>query len=679
MACVLVSSCLGAAEVQPPVGAALPLEQFTRYDEFGGIKISPDGEVLAATAGKYGRGSLVFIGVKDRQFVTGIQVPRGFEIFDFEWVSATRVIYFIAERRSGRVRPSPTGEIFAVDRDGRNSVQIYGYRAGEATLGTRLNKRESSYATAELISTLEHDDRHILIAEYPWMGPDDGKYRNRQAKPMITRLDVYSGRKKELGIVPLQGAEVLVDLQDQVRFAVGYDNDSRLAALWKPQAEAAWQSFELPGFRTGTVFPQSLTADNTAALVTGVQEGESLEALYRVDLQSRQVTKLYQHTEVDLSWLVTNLSDGAVVGVGVDAGKPEHHWLIDDEPTVLAYKMLERAFPGQSVEIGSKTQDGNLALVFVSSDVNPGEYYLFDMKTNKAEFLLASRSWIDPRMMRPKEIVSIKARDGLVLHGYLTRPSATGPHPLVVLPHEGPHGVRDDWSFDWEVQLLASRGYAVLQVNFRGSGGYGVDFESAGHRQWGEKMQDDLTDATRWAIESDVAQSDRVCIFGANYGGYAALMGAVREPKLYRCAIGYVGVYDLELMVTASNIADSDVTRGYLNEALGSDQADLRERSPVHNASRIEIPILLVHGKEDVRADYQHAKRMKAALEANKKPLEWMALSGEGHVNNYQGTLPGEGHGIYDEETRREVYEKLLAFLERNLRMSASRDQRAKL
>jgi dipeptidyl aminopeptidase/acylaminoacyl peptidase len=391
--------------------------------------------------------------------------------------------------------------------------------------------------------------------------------------------------------------------------------------------------------------------------VTGVREGESLAALYRVDLQSREVTKLYQHTEVDVSALVTSLSDGAVVGVRVDAGKPEHHWLIDDAPTALVFKMLERAFPGQAVTISSKTQDGNLALVFVSSDVNPGEYYLFDVQTKKADFLLAAKSWIDPRVMRPKEVVSIKARDGLVLHGYLTRPSATGPHPLVVLPHGGPHGLRDDWSFDWEAQLLANRGYAVLQVNFRGSGGYGVDFESAGHRQWGAKMQDDLTDATRWAIESGAAQSDRVCIYGASYGGYAALMGAAREPKLYRCAIGYVGVYDLELMFTAGDIPGSDLGRDYLNEVLGNDQAELRERSPVHNVSRIEVPILLVHGKEDVRADYQHAKRMKAALETNKKSLEWMALS-------------GEGHGVYDEEARREVYEKLLVFLERNLARS---------
>jgi len=655
----LLLSCFGVAQAQQPGGASVPLEQFTRHDEYGEIKIAPDGAFLAATAGKYGRARLVFLDLKDRKLVSGVQAPPNFEIVDFEWVSATRVIYFIAERQLRQVRPTPTGEIFAVDRDGRQSTQIYGYRAADPSRDTRLNKRKASYATPELISTLKNDDRHVLIAEYPWIERGNEYYSNSDAKPLIVRLDVYTGRKTQIGSVPLRSANVLVDLQDQVRFAVGYNADSKLAALWKPQPDAEWQSFELPGFREETIIPRRLTVDNKGVLVTGVREGESLAALYRMDLQSRAVEKLYQHAEADVSELVTDLNDGSVVGVRVNADKPEHHWLAEDAPTTQMYKMLERAFPGQVVKISSKTENGNLVLVFVSSDVNPGEYYLFDTQTKKADFLLAARSWIDPRVMRPKEIVSIKARDGLVLHGYLTRPAATGPQPLVVLPHGGPHGVRDDWRFDWEAQLLANRGYAVLQVNFRGSGGYGVDFESAGYRQWGAKMQDDVTDATRWAVTNGVAQDDRICVYGASYGGYAALMGAVREPKLYRCAVGYAGVYDLELMFTAGDIPDSKLGRSYLDKVLGNNQSELRERSPVHNASRIEVPILLVHGKEDGRADYQHAKRMKAALEGSQKSLEWVALS-------------GEEHGAYDEETRREVYEKLLAFLDRHLSSAAA-------
>jgi len=228
-----------------------------------------------------------------------------------------------------------------------------------------------------------------------------------------------------------------------------------------------------------------------------------------------------------------------------------------------------------------------------------------------------------------------------------------------VLPHGGPHGVRDKWSYDWEVQLLANRGYAVLQVNYRGSGGYGLDFESSGYHEWGARMQDDITDATRWAIDNKLAEPDRICIFGASYGGYAALMGAVREPKLYRCAIGYAGVYDLELMLSSGDIPRSRLGRAYLSSALGDDVTQLRSRSPAFNAAQIQVPVLLIHGKEDWRADFKQAKQMKAALEANHKQFEWMALS-------------REGHGVYDEETRREVYERILKFLDRYLQAGGS-------
>jgi dipeptidyl aminopeptidase/acylaminoacyl peptidase len=194
----------------------------------------------------------------------------------------------------------------------------------------------------------------------------------------------------------------------------------------------------------------------------------------------------------------------------------------------------------------------------------------------------------------------------------------------------------------------------VLQLNYRGSGGYGMDFESAGFREWGAKMQDDLTDATRWAIEQKIAPADRICIYGVSYGGFAALMGVAREPDLYRCAIGYAGVYDLQLIRESDETAGSSFSSTYWDRVLGSDVAKLRAQSPVYNAQSIKAPVLLIHGKADATADYEHAKRMRAALEQNQKKFEWLALG-------------GEGHGAYDEGTRREVYERILQFLDANL------------
>ena len=218
----------------------------------------------------------------------------------------------------------------------------------------------------------------------------------------------------------------------------------------------------------------------------------------------------------------------------------------------------------------------------------------------------------------------MKARDGLQLHGYVTRPAGDGPHAMVVMPHGGPYGVRDSWEFEPEVQLLANRGYAVLQINFRGSGGYSMDFQRAGYREWGGKMQDDLTDATRWAIEQKIAPADRICIYGASYGGYAALMGAVARARSvslrHRLRRRLRPGADLE----SGDIPDSSWGRAYLQRTLGNDVANLRAHSPVYNAQSIKAPVLLIHGKvgraRRVRARAAHEGRAGKEPEESRVP-----------------------------------------------------------
>jgi dipeptidyl aminopeptidase/acylaminoacyl peptidase len=653
--------CLAQA---PAAGTPLPIEHFTRWDEFGTIKISPDGQFVAITVGEHGRSTIAFIDLKNKKLSSGVRAPDPLEIFDFHWVSPTRLIYQIGERWPGRVAPIATGEIFAVNRDGRGHKQIYGYRAGKKQIGSRLKVRESTFAHPELISLLKKDGNHILIAEHPWKQFGNYWGTNWDAPPRITRLNVHSGDKHGMGVAPLRSASILVDQADQVRFALGLNDQFKLAVSWKPEPEAPWKDFELPGFRDESIEPRRFSQDNRSVLFTGVLEGESRSALYRLDLETRAVERLHGFDSAEVSGVVSDFAGKKTIGVRGYADRAQYHWLAADDPAAKVHAALQRAFPGQEVSITSATDDGHFAIVFVSSDVNPGEYYLFDTKTMRADFLRATRTWIDPRQMRPKQAIQLAARDGLTLHGYVTRPAGEGPHPMVVLPHGGPHGIRDTWDFDWEAQLLASRGYAVLQLNYRGSGGYGMDFESAGYRQWGASMQDDVTDATRWAIEEGIAEANRICIFGGSYGGYAALMGAAREPDLYRCAIGYAGVYDLELMLSSADIPNSRSGQAYLTKALGDDLVDLRSRSPVSRAEAIKAPVLLIHGTKDWRVDYEQAIRMRNALQEHGKPLEWLTLS-------------REGHGAYDEDTRREVYEQIIAFLDKHL-MKTKRPEEGK-
>jgi dipeptidyl aminopeptidase/acylaminoacyl peptidase len=635
-------------------GAVLPVEQFTRYDEFVSPKLSPDGSHIAYMTGKYGHSALAVIDTKDRKLVGGVRCPDGFQIFDFDWKSDARIVYQLAQRQPGKVQPTPTGEMEAVDLDGKSRSAIYGYRVGEMQTGTNLRVKQSSFASAEIVSPLLSDDKNILIAEYPWREGVGAWYFDPDVKPTVFRLNVYNGQKRRVDLVPLANASVLVDANDAVRFAVGTDEHSKSAVVWRPDPKAAWQAFELPDLEAESVIPRMFTDDDRGVYLTGVRRGESVTALYKLEIGTRALTRVAGADGVDISSIVTDLSGRQLIGVVAGIDKPQFHWLDAASRPAKIHRALIKAFPGQIPTVISASRDGSRAIVFVRSDVNPGDYYLLDPQTMSLDHLFSASRWIDPGKMHGKEPFVVKARDGVELHGYLTRPGAAGPHPLVVLPHGGPHGVRDDWSYDWEVQLLANRGYAVLQVNFRGSGGFGEDFEASGFHEWGARMQDDLTDATRWAIANKVAPPDRICIFGASYGGYAALMGAVREPDLYRCAVGYAGVYDLELMMSTGDVPRSRTGRAFLSVALGHDAAQLKARSPVNHASDIRIPVLLIHGKQDWRADFDQAKAMKAALESSRKAYEWMELR-------------GEGHGVYDEETRREVYQRILEFLGRHL------------
>jgi len=634
--------------------AILPVKAFTKYDEFGGIKLSPSGEYAVFMTGKYGRSRLVFITMEDRKPISSVSCAEDLEYDDFHWISDERIVYWLAERQFTGVL-SRTGEMFAIDVDCTKHKFIYGYRAGQKETGSIIRARESSYATAELINPLLNDKKRILISEMPWQKKGDVYYYDPDAKPIISLLDVYTGRKKKVDLAPLSDATVITDQQDRVRFSLGLNSEFKYNASWKSDPDGEWADFDLPGFREGSIVPQIISEDAQSVYFLGTESDSLYSALFCMDLKTKGITKIFGFEDREIYDLIFDLKGKRIIEVVSYTDKPVTHWLDKKDKSAQIRMSLTRTFSPQTVRIVTTTKDGSLAVFLVSSDTNPGDFYLLNTKTNQADPLQPSRTWINPKDMRPKQPFTFKARDGLTLHGYITRPKGTGPYPMVVLPHGGPHGVRDTWEFDPEVQLLANRGYAVLQVNYRGSGGFGQVFKRLGYREWGGKIQDDITDATLWAIDQNMTTRDRVCIYGSSFGAYAALEGVVREPTLYRCAIGYAGIYDLELMFSTADTSRSETGKAYLERVLGSDTDLLRAWSPVYNADRIQVPVLLIHGKEDWRADFKQAKRMKSALEENNKKFEWMELR-------------REGHGVHDEETRTEVYERIIEFLDKYLK-----------
>jgi dipeptidyl aminopeptidase/acylaminoacyl peptidase len=323
-----------------------------------------------------------------------------------------------------------------------------------------------------------------------------------------------------------------------------------------------------------------------------------------------------------------------VIGVTYDSEKAGVAWF--DEKLAAVQSAVDKALPN-TVNALSWSDDRTRFVITSYSDVSPGSFYYLDRKTGKLQWLADRAPWIDPAKMSPMTAVTYKARDGIEIPAYLTIPrGSSGKNlPLVAVIHGGPWISGDRWGFDPEVQFLASRGYAVLQPNYRGTMRYGWKHFAASFKQWGLAMQDDITDGVQWAVAQGIADPRRMCIYGASYGGYAAMMGVIKTPDLFKCAVNYVGVTDLDLWATAtwSDFAYSAALSNQ-KEMLGDpvkDAAQFRATSPVELASRIKVPVFMAYGASDVRVVPEHGWRMKAAMEKTGQHPEWMIAEGEGH------------------------------------------------
>ena len=334
------------------------------------------------------------------------------------------------------------------------------------------------------------------------------------------------------------------------------------------------------------------------------------------------------------------------------------HYQVLDSRAQRYIPALQEAFPGEQVVPWGIAADGHEVLVYAFSDRDPGTYYAFDSRTNKAQKLGAEQPWLDPAEMSPTSAGSIRTNDGFSLNYLLVLPKqGSKPYPLVVIPHGGPIGVFNINSFDPEAQLLASRGYAVLKVNYRGSGANGKGFEEAGKKQWGRKIEDDIEEAVHVALKSQLLDAGRVCIYGGSYGGYSALMSVIRDPALYKCAVSFAGVTDLPLLYDTTDVQFDKEIRSDMADIIGdptTDAQQLRNVSPVYLAEKINRPVLIAQGGRDPRVDMEHAYRMKLVMDLLKKP-------------NTAVFYPDEGHGFWWLDDEADFYTRLLGFLDKNI------------
>ncbi len=623
------------------VQAQVDLAPFIENDGVRDIKISPTGEFYAATLPLGERSAVAVMRRSDQTIVGSHQLPRNTHIADFWWVGDQRLMFGLAERFGARDFPSPTGELFAMNVDGSRPQLLVGWRVRESSLGTNIrSSAKEEFVHAWPIDLLPDDPRNVLVAVSPF---------SKDPLTRVDRMDVQTGRRTTIATAPVYRGQFLADHAGEIRFAVGARGDNISRLYYREQRGADWQLINDERESGRVEVPIGFSQDDTVAYLQ-VSQPSGPDAVIAWTIASGERRELARDAAVDPE-LIMRPGTVAAVGVRYLGAPPRTAFFDETGDDGKRMRMLEAAFPGQVVRVASATRDAATQMLLVTSDTDPGSFYTFDVAGRQADFVLPRRARIDPARMAAMQPVTLQARDGLPLHGYLTRPAGAGdaPLPLVVMPHGGPFGIFDDWAFEPDAQVLAQAGYAVLQVNFRGSGNYGRAFRHAGAREWGGTMQDDLTDATRWAVAQGHADAERICIYGASYGGYAALMGVAREPDLYRCAVGYVGVYDLPLMRTQDRRGGTSM-RTWLDEWVGTDTAQLSARSPTRLADRIQAPVLLVAGGEDEIAPVEHTRRMERALRAAGVPVDTLYVA-------------NEGHGFYKPENRRAFYTRLLAFL----------------
>jgi len=649
LATLLVGAVAIPGSLAASTASPYTIADFVTRPAYGTAQISPTGEYLAITVDMGDQDVLTILRTSDLQILKVNQLPEKKSVGSYYWISPERILFNAVKKMGGYAQPFALGEWYAVNADGSQPVPVIFHGTRDATQrGKAVGNQRFT-----LLDRLKDDPRQVIMqARYP--RSDEG------AGTEVVRVDTISGRRTPLGRAPKSNCSIALDVEKQPRFAVcsssrdetgEYDERTELyrrdGRNWTLLNASAADGKHLMVARTtddGTVYAYE-------------DDGESPDTIGILNTETGAFTALFSDPVAEISHPMWSTDNMTLFGVVTAAGAPRVTLIDEDHPDAELYSSLAAAFAGQMIEFSSYTDDGRRILVSVYSDRNPGELYLYDRDSGQARFLMARRRHLDPERMARVMPFSFTSRDGKQIHAYLTIPgSSDGKNlPLIVNPHGGPIGPRDHWFFNPEAQLFASRGYATLQVNYRGSGGYGRGFQNAGHRQWGQGIQNDILDATRWVIDNGYVDRERICIYGGSFGGYSALMAPIREPGLFKCTFGYVGVYDVEMMFKKGDIPQRNAGLRYLRRTHGTAPGEWAENSPARRAGEVNIPVYLAAGARDERTPPEQTELMNRALIAAGNRPEGMIIQ------------PGEMHGFYGNEARINLYTRMLEFFDRHI------------
>ncbi|MFG6489333.1 alpha/beta hydrolase family protein [Roseateles sp. BYS78W] len=644
--------------------AALPpAELFYKDADILEAVLSPSGRLLALTTSKgMPRVGMVVIDLAPAGGRLSTTRVTYADVADVRWVNDEQLVFSVTDLVDGSGTVDDGPGLFTVKADGSHFRQLVN-RSWAADGGVsdphswRLSWNHRLVAVPP--SQPGKVNEEVLLEEF---GTDES---DTSVSLMWLNVVKTTTRLVDDRQLPGGASAWMTDSLGQPRVAFTYDK-SRISAYWLQPGSQKWSRLYESGLFDQPFQVEAIDGNGTL-FVSRPQgpRGDAVLSRYDAKRGAPEDKPLVSTPGFDFQGFLVTGDAGKTLGVRVTVDGETTAWF---DPAMKAFQdRVDTEFPNHVNRISCRRcgAPDMVALVRSYSDQDPGALYLFQAKPPEGQqnwqFLQAVRPDIAPAQMATLELQRVKARDGLELPVWITRPpGAKGPLPAVVLVHGGPWVRGTQWRWDADAQFLASRGYVVIEPEFRGSTGYGYGLYRAGFKQWGQAMQDDVADALLWAQQQGIA-SDKACIAGASYGGYSTLMGLVKHPKLYRCGVAWMAVTDMDLYVNGSWSVFDDIgesARKYSIPDLVSDAtkdaAMIAANSPVKQAARIKAPVLLAFGEDDRRVPLTHGKRMRDALrEAGNDPV-WI-------------TYAGEGHGFGNVKNRIDFAERMAAFLAKHL------------
>jgi dipeptidyl aminopeptidase/acylaminoacyl peptidase len=603
-ACAVLAVALYASSAAYAVPS---IADFSADADFAAPALSPDGNLVAFVTRAEDKRLLVVLDLGKRER-RGLMAATS-DSFELTWCnfkSNERLLCGMRGTQFSSGQPYAVSRLVAIDTSGKNKPRVLVQNGANGA--SQFQDRITDWQVT--------DPRHVLIQLTD----------SHSIFPTVHALDIYTG----LTSVVQRGRSPILywttDRAGVVRFGSGYDN-SKSTFITRDSADANWRTLAKWELGENDFDAVGFGPTPGTLLVTAVHNGR--EAIFEMDLNEKSSRQLlFANGEVDVGGAIYWPADRRIVGFGYDTDLPRR--MVFDLEARSIFDAIDSVLPNANNRVVDSSSDGRKLLIASSRDVRPTEYHILDLDEKKLRRVGSANPALANAQLAPMKPVKIKGPDGVMLPGYLTLPVGSNGRklPMVVYPHGGPH-VRDRWGFDEMVQFFASRGYAVLQVNYRGSTGYGYEWYEAGLQGWGTVMVDDITAATKWALAEGIADPAHTCIVGWSYGGYAALMSSVREPDLYRCSVSIAGVADLKALAREDSRFYGG--RKAVARILGTDADELKAGSPLRSPEKIKIPVLLVHGDDDIQVLVDHSRRMARALDGAKKKYELVIIKDGNH------------------------------------------------